>query len=591
MISGFSIDSLSGALTAVPGSPYFVGGVVQSVAVHPAGGLVYAVSSDSGDISVFTVNPQDGSLTQIPQSPFSSAPGAGIVSFDPTGRCLFVGTDTGLLFAFRVNAMTGVLKPFRGSPYPGGNRAAVHPSGLFLYTGGPSQGIAYSISLSGSLTPISGVQFSVGSGLVVDGTGRFLYATVGSPANAVYGYSINTSGALSAMPNSPFAAGPGAGWTALDPTGQYLYVVNTDASAANISGYAVDPVAGGLTQMSGSPFPNGFGPQGITTVTQNEGLTFPVKYDPTFCKGGMCTPTTVNVSAVFDHQQKYPYEQDGVIEAYTGEIGMCNSGNPNQQYRGRVGSTKYWGYGQASGLQCFVNSNYTGGGGQSNEAKCGTNTTVGKAASNLFLFYDGHPGYDYPFAFNSTTLTSVFPAISGCITYKLDAGGGATVNQANYHVLTIIPFSAPPTNGCSNITGSQTGYVVSYLHLASYVGADGTTMMVCPAPPNSRGGTTTTCPNEQKCDSCPLEGTWVSVSTQQPIAYVGNFAYDSKAKTGAWGVVGPHLHLEVDQMLSLTAKPLPIDPYGWQSGSDPYSALHNNVVNKWLWRGYNSDTF
>jgi len=35
--------------------------------------------------------------------------------------------------------------------------------------------------------------------------------------------------------------------------------------------------------------------------------------------------------------------------------------------------------------------------------------------SNPYLYYDGHPGYDYPFAHG----TPLYPAVSGCVTPEL----------------------------------------------------------------------------------------------------------------------------------------------------------------------------
>ena len=74
--------------------------------------------------------------------------------------------------------------------------------------------------------------------------------------NTVHGFLIDTSlGSLSEMPGSPFAAGGDAAWTALDPTGTRLYVVN--GYDFNVSSYAIDAVSGSLTQIPGSPFASG----------------------------------------------------------------------------------------------------------------------------------------------------------------------------------------------------------------------------------------------------------------------------------------------------------------------------------------------
>ena len=266
-VSVFSIDSSTGGLTFVPGSTLVVGGVPQSISIHPSGKFAYVTDIVSGSISAFSVDAITGKLNAISGSPFSTSLGAVVASFHPTGRFLYVGTWTGLLYTFSIDALTGVLTAVPGSPYVGGNRAVVHPSGTFVYAGGPTPGIGYQIdAVTGTLTPLSGASdFSFrGVGAEIDPTGRFLHTT-GDVENTVHGFLIDTSlGSLSEMPGSPFAAGGDAAWTALDPTGTRLYVVN--GYDFNVSSYAIDAVSGSLTQIPGSPFASGYGTQAIATV-------------------------------------------------------------------------------------------------------------------------------------------------------------------------------------------------------------------------------------------------------------------------------------------------------------------------------------
>jgi hypothetical protein len=100
--------------------------------------------------------------------------------------------------------------------------------------------------------------------------------------------------------------------------------------------------------------------------------------------------------------------------------------------------------------------------------------------SPTYLYYDGHPGYDYPFYYKvGASLTAVYPTVNGCVSYKINGAGGAT--QSAFHTLAIVPMSiAPPNNQCPNpLPASATGFVVFYLHLATYLGGtDGNTVMV-----------------------------------------------------------------------------------------------------------------
>ena len=54
---------------------------------------------------------------------------------------------------------------------------------------------------------------------------------------------------------APVATGQHPFGVALDPTGSFLFVANKVANT--ISAFAVDPATGGLSPLSGSPFPAG----------------------------------------------------------------------------------------------------------------------------------------------------------------------------------------------------------------------------------------------------------------------------------------------------------------------------------------------
>jgi hypothetical protein len=76
-----------------------------------------------------------------------------------------------------------------------------------------------------------------------------------SEAGNVSAFAIDTSGALFSVPGSPFPAGAGAEFMALDPAHGLLFVANQDAN--NISAFSVDTNSGLLTPVPGSPFPAG----------------------------------------------------------------------------------------------------------------------------------------------------------------------------------------------------------------------------------------------------------------------------------------------------------------------------------------------
>lgn len=301
-------------------------------------------------------------------------------------------------------------------------------------------------------------------------------------------------------------------------------------------------------------------------------LVFPVRTDQVFCSG-TCTPFTANMAAIFDHDMQTAYESaqekdingncvpKQTIPAGWGKIIDFEGEQADQPDESsepiNTGVCKtLHGYQNTAGNSFLTNLNYKGN----------PSTT---------LYYDAHPGYDYPFSYSTPAasiddLTAVYPAVSGCVSYSLDAAGAPA---SNFHVMAIIPLSTPPKNGhCTAPVVSETGYVVFYLHLSSYL--KGNDPVVCLSP--NHGQSTCQKKMEVKCPTCPKEGDWVSVDSPSPIAYVGNFA------NGIWGGVGPHLHLEIDRVNGTARTPL--DPYGWWLAKpDPYSPF-GDIVNTWLWK-------
>jgi 6-phosphogluconolactonase len=67
------IDPNTGALSAMSGSPFSVPGVAGMLTTDPAGKFLY-VRNSGNTIYGFTVDSTTGQLTPIPGSPFPSAP-------------------------------------------------------------------------------------------------------------------------------------------------------------------------------------------------------------------------------------------------------------------------------------------------------------------------------------------------------------------------------------------------------------------------------------------------------------------------------------------------------------------------------------
>ncbi|HJY77042.1 MAG TPA: beta-propeller fold lactonase family protein [Burkholderiales bacterium] len=239
-ISAYSIDA-DGALTPLAGPNVAAGTNARSIAVDPSGKFAYVANDGGGDISAYTI--VGGALTSI-------------------------DADAG----------TAGIQNFAAGTFPAG--VAVHPSGKFAYVTnfGSSNVSAYSIdATTGALTPVPNSPFSTGPagahpfGIAVHPSGKFLYVTNNGSGN-VSAYTIDaTTGALTAIDAIPgtvaidnFAAGTGPQSVTVDPSGKFAYVANNASN--NISAYTIDPSSGALTALPSSPFAAGTGPSFVVST-------------------------------------------------------------------------------------------------------------------------------------------------------------------------------------------------------------------------------------------------------------------------------------------------------------------------------------
>src|SRR6266436_5273236 len=109
----------------------------EALCLDPSGKFAYTANNQANDVSAFTVDSATGSLTPVPGSPFAAGGGPNSVAIDPTGRFAFVANSTVNIPVFSIDVSTGALQPIPGSPFPAGTVggiATLHPTGRFLYT-------------------------------------------------------------------------------------------------------------------------------------------------------------------------------------------------------------------------------------------------------------------------------------------------------------------------------------------------------------------------------------------------------------------------------------------------------------------------
>jgi 6-phosphogluconolactonase (cycloisomerase 2 family) len=117
-VSAFSIDTTTGALTQIPGSPFATGNDPQGLATDPSGKFLYMANSNDNTVSAFTIDGSSGTLTPVSGSPFATQAAPAAVAIDPAGQFLFVGeSSTRGIEALIIDATSGGVTTISGSPF------------------------------------------------------------------------------------------------------------------------------------------------------------------------------------------------------------------------------------------------------------------------------------------------------------------------------------------------------------------------------------------------------------------------------------------------------------------------------------------
>lgn len=293
----FLVNSSTGGIAEVPGSPFNAGLLPSQLIVDPTGRFVYVTNQQSQDITAFAVDPMTGALTQLPGSPVLIGAQPIAAAADPTGRFFYVfattnvnGSEQELLYEYTIDPVAGVLTLTTSSPATYEWQQGIlissikfDAAGNYAYLGQVASGIfgaptlicavdfaSGTLSIAGSVQPINNGEANQ---IAVSPTGSFLYSinSTGNVANAftvgsLGGQLTENSGSPYPVPNIPTSL-------FVHPSGNFLYIANENQSyqtteqpsqyTGSISGFSIDPVAGSLTQVPGSPFAAGVNPVSI----------------------------------------------------------------------------------------------------------------------------------------------------------------------------------------------------------------------------------------------------------------------------------------------------------------------------------------
>jgi 6-phosphogluconolactonase len=285
-VSGYAINSTTGVLAPIPGSPFIVEGSPSFVAVDPKGRFVYVATffntlNPNRNILGYTINSTTGALTAILGSPFPTEPRGSPASLaiDLSGKYAYAANNSGTVSGYTINSETGALTVIPGSPFAAGESptsVAVDPSSKFVYVANQEDNdiSGYTInSETGALTAIPGSPFVDREGspvsIAIDPSGKFIYAaslTAQFTPGRLSGFTINSdTGALTEIFLNPPLLLPAPTFVAVDPSGKFAYVAS-DAGYPNpgsVWGYMINTTTGVPAAFPGSPFPAGISPRSI----------------------------------------------------------------------------------------------------------------------------------------------------------------------------------------------------------------------------------------------------------------------------------------------------------------------------------------
>jgi len=340
-ISVFRVQSLTGQLSEISGSPFSGGYAIQGLALTPDNKFLYSAGSA---VTAFSVNQQSGVLTQIASYPLGSASGGVMVT--PNGKFLYSTGDG--LYGFSINSTTGTLTAVPRSPYDTSvsfTGSSATPTSQYLYASAvlPNNEVrAYSIQADGSLYYVPGSPYSNPNtplGVAVEPSGRFAYVV--NYGGGVSGYSIAGDGTLTSLPGSPYAtggnapntiaasangkaiivdnqaqnttaslaiqsdgslivagtpqpAGTSTRWVTVDPTNEFVYASATNSNT--VSAYRLDPVSLALEPVPGLQWQTGSNPYALVVLAGARLPYCPLNtVEPSVT---LCAPTTASPSPV-----------------------------------------------------------------------------------------------------------------------------------------------------------------------------------------------------------------------------------------------------------------------------------------------------
>lgn len=268
-VSAFTIDSGTGYLTPVLGSPFSTGAFNDSgrsgvsLAATPDGQFLYAGStgadlqSNVGSIAIFSIDPTTGALTPTNKSPVAAGGPMSSMKVSSDGKYLVAalpdfnsGSNSGAIAVFAIRG-PGTPHEIHNSPYvlSSGPATSVdfNCAGNLLYAGGNDHNIYVFNFASGRLSPVTGSPFSTvaaSNGAVALSTNDSTLFASDPSSGIVTAFALGANGDLTGTETSADAAGSTGisaypGGLAVSNLGNLLFSADQNGDTSGDAGISI----------------------------------------------------------------------------------------------------------------------------------------------------------------------------------------------------------------------------------------------------------------------------------------------------------------------------------------------------------------
>jgi 6-phosphogluconolactonase (cycloisomerase 2 family) len=273
-VAAYAKNGQTGALSAVPGSPFADNLQGGAMAIDGLGHFLFVINLATSNISMFQIDQSTGSLSEVPGSPFSTGPTENFnmaptspvcLAAERSGQFLYVGYRFGnfvnksAINEYLIDSANRQLVPLSVQPTTDIASAPIgivtDPKGLHLYVGlgqNPSTGLqdagtnVYSIDpMTGKLGFVgtAGNAISGGRSIAIDPQGRFFFDGWGTNLGTIDSALISPADGTALTGISSVTSGISIPVAMLaDGSGKFLYVQEGSAPVV----YSVDQTTGAL---------------------------------------------------------------------------------------------------------------------------------------------------------------------------------------------------------------------------------------------------------------------------------------------------------------------------------------------------------